>query len=151
MVEVGGRIRPLKPFEHGQVAADRIVTGINQEKYVIVKDLDLEQVEKDLIRLHKEKKFESVAIVLMHSFACPENELKIGEIAKKVGFTQISLSHQIMQRIKLVKRGQTCCVDAYLNPHSKVYKIIVLVYRYIQGFKQGFDDQLLERVQVFFM
>lgn len=78
----------------------------------------------------------------MHSYACPESELRIGEIAKKIGFSQVSLSHQIMQRIKLVKRGQTCCVDAYLNPH---------IYRYIQGFKQGFDEKLLERVQVFFM
>ena len=81
--------------------------------------MDVEQVERDLVKLHKEGTFDSVAVVLMHSFACPENELKIGEIARKVGFTQVSLSHQIMQRIKLVKRGQTCCVDAYLNPHSK--------------------------------
>ncbi len=61
-----------------------------------MKYLDLEGVESDLIRLNKEGKFESVAVVLMHSFACPENELKIGELAKKVGFSQISLSHQIM-------------------------------------------------------
>lgn len=56
-------------------------------------------------KLHNEGGFESVAVVLMHSFACPESELRIGEIARKVGFTQVSLSHQIMQRVKLVKRG----------------------------------------------
>ena len=51
------------------------------------------QIESDLKRLHQEKGFDSIAVVLMHSFACPENELKIGEIAKKIGFSQISLSH----------------------------------------------------------
>jgi N-methylhydantoinase A/oxoprolinase/acetone carboxylase beta subunit len=39
------------------------------------------------LRLHKELKFDSLAVVLMHSYACPEDELKIGEIAKKVGFS----------------------------------------------------------------
>lgn len=47
-----------------------------------------------------------------------------------------------MPRVKLVERGQTCCVDAYLNPH---------IFRYLASFVQGFDDQLYERVQVFFM
>lgn len=79
-------------------------------------------METELLRLKEKEGFDSVAVVLMHSYACPEHELKIGEIAKKVGFSQVSLSHQIMQRIKLVKRGQTCCVDAYLNPHSNTIK-----------------------------
>ena len=43
-------------------------------------------MEKDLLSLKNEKGFDSVAVVLMHSFACPENELKIGSIAKKLGF-----------------------------------------------------------------
>jgi 5-oxoprolinase (ATP-hydrolysing) len=68
--------------------------------------------------------------------------VRIGKIAKELGFKQVSLSHEIMSRVKLVKRGQTCCVDAYLNPH---------IQRYIEGFKEGFDSELLKRVQVFFM
>jgi len=47
-----------------------------------------------------------------------------------------------MPRVKLVERGQTCCVDAYLNPH---------IFRYLASFVRGFDDQLHSRVQVFFM
>lgn len=116
VVEVKERIRPLKSFETDK----NIVVGINQEKYVVDQPLDTAQVEAELIKLHKDYKFDSLAVVLMHSYACPESELRIGEIAKKIGFSQVSLSHQIMQRIKLVKRGQTCCVDAYLNPHSKL-------------------------------
>lgn len=132
VVEVRERIRPLKAFES---TTEKVKIGINQEKYVVVEDLDLDQVENDLKRLKFEGGFDSVAVVLMHSFACPENELRIGEIAKKIGFSQVSLSHQIMQRIKLVKRGQTCCVDAYLNPHSKWYLFKVLSLQSIGTFR----------------
>ena len=93
VVEVRERVRPLKGFEEGKGPAERVVTGINQERYVIVQDIQMAQVESELKRLHQEKGFDSVAVVLMHSFACPDNELKIGEIAKKIGFSQISLSH----------------------------------------------------------
>jgi 5-oxoprolinase (ATP-hydrolysing) len=61
----------------------------------------------------------------MHSYAFDEHELKVAEIARKVGFSQVSISSKIMKRVKLVKRGQTCCVDAYLNPH---------IQRYLHGF-----------------
>ena len=67
----------------------------------------------------------SLSVVLMHSYAFSDHEEKIFELAKEVGFSQISLSSKIMQRVKLVKRGQTCCVDAYLNPH---------IFRYLEGF-----------------
>jgi 5-oxoprolinase (ATP-hydrolysing) len=96
------RIRPIKTFENDK---KEVVVGINQERYVVDQLLDLAHVETELNKLHKDLKFDSLAVVLMHSYACPESELKIGEIARKVGFSQVSLSHQIMQRIKLVKRG----------------------------------------------
>ena len=47
-----------------------------------------------------------------------------------------------MPRVKLIERGQTCCVDAYLNPH---------IFRYLASFVKGFDSELYSRVQVFFM
>lgn len=84
---------------------------------------------------------QSVAVVLMHSYAMPDHELEMGKLAKELGFTQISLSHQIMSRVKLVQRGQTCCVDAYLNPH---------IHRYLNGFVAGFDEHI-SQVKVFFM
>ena len=46
-----------------------------------------------------------------------------------------------MARVKLVKRGQTCCVDAYLNPH---------IHRYLESFIKGFDSNI-SNVKVFFM
>ena len=79
----------------------------------------------------------SLAIVLMHSYAYPDQEVEIEKVARKVGFEQVSLSSRVMPRVKLVERGQTCCVDAYLNPH---------IFRYLASFVEGFDDQLYKRV-----
>ena len=60
--------------------------------------------------------FSSVAVVCMHGYRFPGHELRIGEIARAAGFTQISLSHQTVPLMKLVPRGDTTVVDAYLSP-----------------------------------
>ena len=63
----------------------------------------------------------SVAVALMHSYRFHQHELKIGEIARQEGFEQISLSHQVSPLIKLVSRGDTAVVDAYLSPILRRY------------------------------
>jgi 5-oxoprolinase (ATP-hydrolysing) len=60
--------------------------------------------------------FRSVAVVCMHGYRFPGHEQRIGELAKAAGFTQISLSHQTVPLMKLVSRGDTTVVDAYLSP-----------------------------------
>ncbi len=60
--------------------------------------------------------FRSIAIVLMHAWSYPEHELQLAEMAKAIGFSQISLSHQVSPFMKLVSRGDTTVVDAYLSP-----------------------------------
>jgi 5-oxoprolinase (ATP-hydrolysing) len=60
--------------------------------------------------------FRSVAVVCMHGYRFPGHELRIGEIARAAGFRQISLSHQTVPLMKLVSRGDTTVVDAYLSP-----------------------------------
>ena len=62
-----------------------------------------------------------LAVVLMHSSHWPDHELQIGPLAESMGFEQVSLSSQIMPRVKIVERGQTCCIDAYLTPHIRAY------------------------------
>jgi 5-oxoprolinase (ATP-hydrolysing) len=57
----------------------------------------------------------------MHGYRYPQNEQKIQQIATKIGFTQISVSHQISPLMKLVSRGDTTVVDAYLSPILKRY------------------------------
>ncbi len=63
----------------------------------------------------------AVAIVFMHGYRYPEHEQIVAEIAKKTGFTQISVSHQVSPLMKLVSRGDTTVVDAYLSPILRRY------------------------------
>jgi 5-oxoprolinase (ATP-hydrolysing) len=61
------------------------------------------------------------AIVFIHGYRYPEHELQVAEIVRSIGFTQISLSHQVSPLIKLVSRGDTTVVDAYLSPILRRY------------------------------
>ncbi len=58
----------------------------------------------------------AIAIVLMHGYRYTEHEATLAEIARKIGFTQISVSHRLGPLIKLIGRGDTTVVDAYLSP-----------------------------------
>ncbi|RYD43482.1 MAG: 5-oxoprolinase [Sphingomonadales bacterium] len=58
----------------------------------------------------------SIAIVLMHGYRYPAHEQRLAEIAREVGFTQISTSHDVSALIKLIGRGDTTLADAYLSP-----------------------------------
>jgi 5-oxoprolinase (ATP-hydrolysing) len=60
--------------------------------------------------------FRSVAIVCVHGYRHPEHEARIGEIARQIGFPQVSESHRTSPLMKLVSRGDTTVVDAYLSP-----------------------------------
>ena len=63
----------------------------------------------------------SCAIVLMHGYRYPQHETEIAKIAKDIGFTQISVSHKVSPLMKLVSRGDTTVVDAYLSPILRRY------------------------------
>nr|AIA15483.1 Hydantoinase/oxoprolinase [uncultured bacterium] len=65
--------------------------------------------------------FNAVAIVFMHAYRYPEHELKVAELARELGFAQVSVSHRISPLIKLVGRGDTTVVDAYLSPILRKY------------------------------
>jgi len=82
--------------------------------------LDLENARKALEAAF-EAGIRSAAIVLMHAYRYPEHELKLGRLAREIGFTQVSLSHQASPLIKLVSRGETTLVDAYLSPVLRRY------------------------------
>ncbi|OCQ98519.1 5-oxoprolinase [Oscillatoriales cyanobacterium USR001] len=68
----------------------------------------------------------SCAIVFMHSYRYPEHEKQVAKIAREIGFTQISVSHEVSPLMKFVSRGDTTVVDAYLSPILRryVYQII---------------------------
>ncbi|MBE0483586.1 MAG: hydantoinase B/oxoprolinase family protein [Bacterioplanes sp.] len=65
--------------------------------------------------------YRSVAVVCMHAYKYPEHEQRIGQMARQLGFTQVSLSHEVSPLIKLVPRGDTTLADAYLSPILQRY------------------------------
>ena len=64
---------------------------------------------------------EALAIILMHGWRYPLHEARLAEIANDLGFTQVSVSHEVAPLIKLVGRGDTTIVDAYLSPVLRRY------------------------------
>jgi 5-oxoprolinase (ATP-hydrolysing) len=63
----------------------------------------------------------SVAIVLMHGYRYPGHERQLAKIARDIGFPQVSVSHEVSPMMKLVARGDTTVVDAYLSPILRRY------------------------------
>ena len=64
---------------------------------------------------------EALAIVLVHGWKYPSHESRVAGIARELGFAQISVSHEVAPLIKLVGRGDTTVVDAYLSPVLRRY------------------------------
>ncbi|MCK5778834.1 MAG: hydantoinase B/oxoprolinase family protein [Rhodospirillales bacterium] len=86
----------------------------------VLKALDEDALRKGLQDIYDDG-IRSVAIAFLHGYKHTEHEIRAGEIAKDVGFTQISVSHQVSPLIKLVSRGDTTVVDAYLSPILRRY------------------------------
>jgi 5-oxoprolinase (ATP-hydrolysing) len=64
---------------------------------------------------------EAVAIVFMHAYRFPAHEQRVAALAREIGFAQVSVSHEVSPLIKLVGRGDTTVVDAYLSPILRRY------------------------------
>src|SRR5262249_30342182 len=82
--------------------------------------LDLEATRAVLKAAYAEG-IRAVAIAFMHSYAHPAHEIDAVPIAREVGFTQISASHEVSPLVKFVGRGDTAVVDAYLSPLLRRY------------------------------
>ncbi len=86
----------------------------------VISPLDTTAAREALSRAYA-KGFRSVAIALMHSYRFPDHEQQLGRMAAQSGFSQVSLSHEASPLIKLVSRGDTAVVDAYLSPILRRY------------------------------
>lgn len=86
----------------------------------IITPLDKEVAKIGLKRAY-DTGIRAVAIVFMHGYRYPEHEISVAEIASEIGFTQISVSHRVSPLMKLVSRGDTTVVDAYLSPILRRY------------------------------
>lgn len=63
----------------------------------------------------------AIAIAFMHGYRYPAHEERVAQIAAEIGFTQISVSHRVSPLMKLISRGDTTVVDAYLSPLLRRY------------------------------
>ena len=86
----------------------------------ILTPLDEDAVTHELAKA-REDGFNAVAIVCMHGYRYPDHEQRIGALARKAGFTQVSESYRTSPLMKLVSRGDTTVVDAYLSPILQRY------------------------------
>ncbi|TAE60064.1 MAG: hydantoinase/oxoprolinase family protein [Nostocales cyanobacterium] len=85
-----------------------------------LKPVNIAQIKQDLQAVYHTG-ICSCAIVFMHSDRYPQHEQQVAAIAQEIGFTQISVSHQVSPLMKLVSRGDTTVVDAYLTPILRRY------------------------------
>ncbi|XP_029678825.1 5-oxoprolinase isoform X2 [Formica exsecta] len=141
VVGIKCRVIPALPGRcHMENQTWRRVKGSTGEDLFVTQELDEAQLKEDLKEL-RDLGIESLAVVLMHSYTYAAHEIRIGELAREAGFSQVSLSHEVMPMTRIVPRGFTVCADAYLTPHIK---------NYLQAFSSGFKDNL-KNVNVLFM
>jgi len=107
----------------------------------VVEPLDEAALAADLEALHAEG-IDAVAIAFLHAYRFPDHERRAGEIARRCGFEQVSLSHETIPLLKLVPRGHTTLVDAYLSP---------VLRRYVDALRAGLDELLGPGVPLHFM
>ena len=113
-------------------ADEGLVRGLSSEAVRILRRPVADKVKAQLQALHDEG-FRSIAVCLVHGYTFPDHEALVGKLANEVGFSHVSLSHELMPMIKLVPRATSACADAYLTPAIK---------KYIAGFQAGFEGGL---------
>ncbi|QDU38742.1 Acetophenone carboxylase gamma subunit [Maioricimonas rarisocia] len=82
--------------------------------------VNAEQVRAQLADLHS-RDIDSIAICLLNSYVNPDHERVVADVAREVGFEEISVSSRLSPLIKIVSRGDTTVMDAYLNPILREY------------------------------
>ena len=106
---------PTLLYSHVIEVDERI--GAHGERIV---PLDETQVTAALHAAHVAG-YRALAIVFMHAWRDGSNERRVAEIARAIGFPQVSVSHEVSPLMKLVSRGDTTVVDAYLSPILRRY------------------------------
>src|SRR6266403_1628003 len=108
-------IKPEMLFEQVFEVDERVLADGTIER-----ELDLAPVRTEL-EAAKADGIAAVAIVFMHAYRYPEHERQVAALARRMGFAQVSVSHEVSPLIKLVGRGDTTVVDAYLSPILQRY------------------------------
>src|SRR5216110_1501659 len=108
-------IKPEMLFEQVFEVDERVLADGTIER-----ELDLAPVRAELERA-KADGIKAIAILFMHAYRYPEHERRVAKLARDMGFPQVSVSHEVSPLIKLVGRGDTTVVDAYLSPILRRY------------------------------
>jgi 5-oxoprolinase (ATP-hydrolysing) len=128
-LKIGYQARP-KIFARHIIKPDMLygrVTEIDERVRAdgtVEREPDLPAVRADL-EAAKAVGIKAVAIVFMHAYRFPGHEQRVAAIARGMGFAQVSVSHEVSPLIKLVGRGDTTVVDAYLSPILRRYVALV--------------------------
>ncbi len=141
LLRIGNQARPrlfeldikLPAMLYEQVAEITGRTGIDGSE---VEPLD-EEAARATLAAARADGITAVAIALIHAWKYPAQEQRLGELAARAGFTQISLSHVASPLLRLVPRGDTTVADAYLSP---------ILQRYVAQVSSG-----LNHAPLFFM
>ncbi|RME52915.1 MAG: 5-oxoprolinase, partial [Deltaproteobacteria bacterium] len=110
------KIERPEPLYEGVV---EIRERISPEGEIVV-PLDVERTAREIRRAWAQG-LRAIAIVLMHGYRHPVHERRVAQIAREVGFSQISVSHETIPLIRLIRRGDTTLVDAALSPVLRRY------------------------------
>jgi 5-oxoprolinase (ATP-hydrolysing) len=105
-----------EPLYGEVIEIDERVTAAGE----VLRPLDLDAARAGLEAAFEEG-YRALAIVLIHGWRWTAHERELAELAREIGFTQISASHEVEPLIKLIGRGDTSVVDAYLSPVLRRY------------------------------
>jgi 5-oxoprolinase (ATP-hydrolysing) len=108
-------VLPAMLYSHAVEIDERV--GVDGEMLIPLDEGQARQVLQDIL----DAGIDALAIVLMHGWKYPEHEARLARIARDLGFAQISVSHEVAPLIKLIGRGDTTVVDAYLSPVLRRY------------------------------
>jgi 5-oxoprolinase (ATP-hydrolysing) len=133
--EIFARAIVLPSMLYSQVIEIEERVGVDGEVLVA---LDEETARAALAEV-RHRGIDALAIVLMHGWRFPDHERRLAEIARELGFAQVSVSHEVAPLIKLVGRGDTTVVDAYLSPVLRRY-----VDRVADGLPEGTDLHFMQ-------
>jgi 5-oxoprolinase (ATP-hydrolysing) len=133
-LEIGYQARP-KIFARNIVKPEQLYSAVIEVDERVRADGTVEaepdpQTVRSALAQARAENFDAAAIVFMHAYRYPEHERMVGEIARALGFAQVSESHRCSALIKLVGRGDTTVVDAYLSP---------ILARYVERVSRALD------------
>jgi 5-oxoprolinase (ATP-hydrolysing) len=136
-IRIGGQQRPeifALDIKLPEMLYARVIGAVERigADGAVLTPLDAAKLRADLAAAHAAG-LRSAAIVLLHGYRFPQHEAAAAALAREIGFTQVSVSHEVLPLPKLVARGDTTLADAYLSP---------VLDRYVTSVRGGLEAEL---------